>query len=84
LKTGSLDKVVSVGRGRDQGFLAHFIIPAVIGREITIYGTGKTVRNMLHVEDLVSVIDLAFYISDIRKAKEKRVGSRKYLGRKVS
>jgi CDP-paratose 2-epimerase len=43
----------------DQGFLAHFVISAVLGREITIYGTGKQVRDVLHVEDLVRAVDLA-------------------------
>jgi CDP-paratose 2-epimerase len=43
----------------DQGFLAHFVISAVLRREITIYGTGKQVRDVLHVEDLVRAVDLA-------------------------
>jgi CDP-paratose 2-epimerase len=47
----------------DQGFLAHFVISAVLGREITIYGTGKQVRDVLHIEDLVRAVDLALKIS---------------------
>jgi CDP-paratose 2-epimerase len=43
----------------DQGFLAHFVISVVLGREITIYGTGKQVRDVLHVEDLVRAVDSA-------------------------
>jgi len=43
----------------DQGFIAHFAISAALGKGITIYGTGKQVRDLLHVEDLVRVIDLA-------------------------
>jgi len=42
----------------DQGFMAHFVISAALGKEITIYGTGKQVRDVLHVEDLVRAIDL--------------------------
>ncbi len=37
----------------DQGWLAHFVIAAQLGRPISIYGDGKQVRDMLHVHDLV-------------------------------
>jgi len=37
----------------DQGWVAHFLIAATEGRPITLYGTGKQVRDILHVEDLV-------------------------------
>ena len=37
----------------DQGWLAHFIIAAQLGRNISIYGDGRQVRDMLHVTDLV-------------------------------
>jgi CDP-paratose 2-epimerase len=43
----------------DQGWLAHFIIAAVMGRPITIYGDGKQVRDVLFVEDLVRAFVLA-------------------------
>ncbi|MEM3830332.1 MAG: NAD-dependent epimerase/dehydratase family protein, partial [Conexivisphaerales archaeon] len=43
----------------DQGFLAHFVISAVLDKNITIYGTGKQVRDVLHVEDLVRALDSA-------------------------
>src|SRR5262249_5811128 len=43
----------------DQGWLAHFIIAAVTGRPITIYGDGKQVRDVLFVEDLVRAFELA-------------------------
>ena len=38
----------------DQGWSAHFVIAALLGRPITIYGNGKQVRDMLHVDDLVA------------------------------
>jgi nucleoside-diphosphate-sugar epimerase/intein/homing endonuclease len=38
----------------DQGWAAHFVIAAVTGRPITIYGDGKQVRDMLYVDDLVA------------------------------
>ena len=43
----------------DQGWLAHFVIAAVGGRSIKIYGDGKQVRDMLWVEDLLVAFDLA-------------------------
>jgi CDP-paratose 2-epimerase len=36
----------------DQGWVAHFIISALLGRPLTIYGTGKQVRDLLYVDDL--------------------------------
>jgi CDP-paratose 2-epimerase len=42
----------------DQGWLAWFVIAAVLGRPITIYGNGKQVRDVLHVDDLLDVYDL--------------------------
>jgi len=38
----------------DQGWVAWFVIAAVLGRDITIYGDGKQVRDVLFVEDLVN------------------------------
>jgi len=43
----------------DQGWLAWMIIAAVTGRQITIYGDGKQVRDVLHVNDLLEAYDLA-------------------------
>lgn len=37
----------------DQGWVAWFTIAAVLGKPITIYGDGKQIRDVLHVEDLV-------------------------------
>lgn len=37
----------------DQGWAAHFVIAAVTGRPITIYGDGKQVRDMLFIDDLI-------------------------------
>ncbi len=41
----------------DQGWLAWFIIAAVTGRPITIYGDGKQVRDVLHVDNLLDAYD---------------------------
>jgi CDP-paratose 2-epimerase len=43
----------------DQGWIAHFLIAALTGRPITIYGDGKQVRDVLYVEDLVRAFRLA-------------------------
>ena len=43
----------------DQGWVAWFIIAAVTGRPITIYGDGKQVRDILFVEDLLDAYDAA-------------------------
>jgi CDP-paratose 2-epimerase len=43
----------------DQGWVAHFLISALAEREITIYGTGKQVRDILYVDDLVDALVLA-------------------------
>ena len=43
----------------DQGWLAWMIIAAVTGRQLTIYGDGKQIRDVLHVDDLLDAYDLA-------------------------
>lgn len=43
----------------DQGWLAWFIIAALSGRPITIYGNGKQVRDVLFVDDLLDAYDSA-------------------------
>jgi CDP-paratose 2-epimerase len=44
----------------DQGWVAWFSIASVLGRQITIYGDGKQVRDVLHVADLVRVYEAAY------------------------
>ena len=43
----------------DQGWVAHFVIAAICGRPISIYGDGKQVRDVLHVSDLIRAYELA-------------------------
>jgi len=38
----------------DQGWVAHFLIRALEGRPIVIFGDGKQVRDILHVSDAVA------------------------------
>jgi CDP-paratose 2-epimerase len=49
----------------DQGWLAHFLISAVEGRQITIYGDGKQVRDVLEVSDAIDA-----YLSAWRNIEE--------------
>jgi len=37
----------------DQGWVAHFLIRALAGEPISIYGDGRQVRDVLHVDDAV-------------------------------
>ena len=43
----------------DQGWVAWFMIAALKGRPITIYGDGKQVRDILFIDDLLDAYDAA-------------------------
>ena len=43
----------------DQGWVAHFILRALRGEPITLYGDGMQVRDILFVDDLVDALLLA-------------------------
>ncbi len=43
----------------DQGWVAYFLIAATLGWPITIYGDGKQMRDLLHVDDLIWAYDAA-------------------------
>jgi CDP-paratose 2-epimerase len=49
----------------DQGWVAWFVISLLNRKEITIYGDGKQVRDVLYVKDLVRAFDL-FIESNLR------------------
>jgi CDP-paratose 2-epimerase len=49
----------------DQGWVAWFVIAAITGKPITIYGDGKQVRDVLYVGDLVRVFE-KFLSSNIK------------------
>ncbi len=44
----------------DHGWVAWFCIAAVLGKEITIYGDGKQVREVLFINDLMRFYEAAF------------------------
>jgi hypothetical protein len=58
----------------DQGWVAWFIIAAVLGRQITIYGDGKQVRDVLHVDDLLDVYDAAIEKIDVAAGQVYNIG----------
>jgi CDP-paratose 2-epimerase len=43
----------------EQGWIAHFVVSALAGRAITLFGDGRQVRDPLHVDDLVDALVLA-------------------------
>ncbi|HEX8432501.1 MAG TPA: GDP-mannose 4,6-dehydratase, partial [Longimicrobium sp.] len=43
----------------DQGWVAHFLIRALEGKTITLYGDGHQVRDVLWIDDLVRAMRLA-------------------------
>jgi CDP-paratose 2-epimerase len=58
----------------DQGWLAWFVIAAVLGRPITIYGDGKQVRDVLHVDDLLNAYDAAVEKVDVAAGQVYNIG----------
>ncbi len=58
----------------DQGWLAWMIIAAVTSRQITIYGDGKQVRDVLHVDDLLDAYDAAIRGMDAAAGQVYNVG----------
>ena len=58
----------------DQGWLAWMVIAAVTGRQITIYGDGKQVRDVLHVDDLLNAYDAAIAKMDIARGQIYNLG----------
>jgi len=43
----------------DQGWVAHFVLQALKGHSLTLYGDGRQVRDVLYVGDLVDAMMLA-------------------------
>jgi CDP-paratose 2-epimerase len=58
----------------DQGWLAWMMIAAVTGRKITVYGDGKQVRDVLHVDDLLNAYDAAIEKIDVAKGQIYNMG----------
>ncbi|MEQ8515721.1 MAG: GDP-mannose 4,6-dehydratase [Chromatocurvus sp.] len=58
----------------EQGWLAWLIIAALHARPISIYGDGRQVRDVLHVEDLLDVYDAAVAQIDVAAGEVFNVG----------
>lgn len=58
----------------DQGWVAWFCIAAVLEKEITIYGDGKQVRDVLFIDDLVRAFELAYENRDYIVGKAFNIG----------
>ena len=58
----------------DQGWVAWMIIAAVTGRQITICGDGKQIRDVLHVDDLLNGYDTAIARIDVVKGRVYNLG----------
>ena len=43
----------------DQGWVAWFVIAALLGKPLTIYGDGKQVRDLLYIDDLINAYEAA-------------------------
>ncbi|MBM3152264.1 MAG: NAD-dependent epimerase/dehydratase family protein [Chloroflexi bacterium] len=58
----------------DQGWVAWMVIAAVTGRQITIYGDGKQIRDVLFVDDLLDAYDSAIDRIDRVKGQVYNLG----------
>ena len=58
----------------DQGWVAHFVISALLGRPITIFGDGKQVRDILHVRDLITAFDAAVENIEVSQGQAYNLG----------
>jgi CDP-paratose 2-epimerase len=58
----------------DQGWVAWFIIAALTGKPINIYGNGKQVRDLLYVDDLVRAFQTATARIDVAAGEVYNLG----------
>jgi CDP-paratose 2-epimerase len=58
----------------DQGWVAHFVIAAHLGRPVSIYGDGKQVRDVLYVSDLVRAFQMALKEIDRTRGRIYNIG----------
>lgn len=58
----------------DQGWLAWFCIRGAADRPVVIYGDGKQVRDVLHVDDLIAAYAAALDRIEITNGKAYNVG----------
>lgn len=58
----------------DQGWVAWFLIAALLGKPITIYGNGKQIRDVLFIEDLLDGYDAAIAHRDCAAGQVYNIG----------
>jgi CDP-paratose 2-epimerase len=58
----------------DQGWVAWFIIAAILGRPITVFGDGKQVRDVLFIDDLIAAYDRAWTRIEATRGQVYNVG----------
>jgi CDP-paratose 2-epimerase len=58
----------------DQGWVAWFIIAAIKGRKIRIYGNGKQVRDVLFIEDLLDAYEALMARIDVAAGQIYNIG----------
>jgi CDP-paratose 2-epimerase len=58
----------------DQGWLAYFVLQLLKERPITIYGSGRQVRDLLYVDDLVKLYKLAVRKIELVKGQVFNIG----------
>ncbi len=58
----------------DQGWVAWFAIASLLERDITIFGDGRQVRDVLHVSDLLAAYEAAIRNPDRVKGQAFNVG----------
>jgi len=61
----------------DQGWLAWFMIALAQGKEVTIYGNGKQVRDVLYIDDLVEAYSLSAQKITISQGQIYNIGGGK-------
>ena len=61
----------------DQGWIAWFMKQAILNKPIRLFGNGKQVRDVLHVQDLASLIGILIKKINIVKGNEFNIGGGK-------
>jgi CDP-paratose 2-epimerase len=58
----------------DQGWVAWFIIASILGEEITIYGDGKQIRDVLEIQDLIRSYEAAINCPETATGQAFNIG----------
>jgi CDP-paratose 2-epimerase len=58
----------------DQGWIAWFAIRALRRLPVTVYGTGRQVRDVLYVDDLIAAYDAALAAIDRTSGRAYNIG----------